>query len=65
MKKERSKLKKLTLNKETVRSLSNVQLGQVVGADTNTCTCNCTNTCTNTCTEVCTRGPTAQCCGTC
>jgi natural product precursor len=61
MKKERSKRKKLSLSKETVRVLSERQLGHVAGADTD----RCTNTCTYTCTEICTYGPTAECSGTC
>jgi hypothetical protein len=66
MKKDRSKPKKLALSKETVRSLSRVQLRQVAGADSETCTDRCTDTCTNTCTgEICTYGPTAQCCVSC
>lgn len=63
MKKDRFKSKKLALSKETVRLLSRSQLGQVAGADTQTCTNTCA--CTNTCTEICTFGPTAQCSITC
>lgn len=65
MKKEHSRLKKLSLSKETLRVLSDRQLGQVVGAYTENCTHTCTNTCTNTCTEICIYGPTAECSGTC
>lgn len=61
MKKSRLNHKKLSLSKETVRVLSQAQLGQAIGAITEFCT----TVCSETCSCHCTNGPTAECSGTC
>ncbi len=63
------KVRKLKLNKETVRRLTDEELKGVAGGNQtqhgHTCTCTCTETCPDVCPGDTCRGDTSPCCISC